>query len=126
MKITLATSDVLTITLNTDTLAIRPVHAPIDDDEGVELATRLIHPIVDEEMSDGVELVDTELSVVIMTITGDDLSLSYSTLLIVKTPYTWNAYSISCCSLGDPVETTDTGNAIVWNICSLVCLYSST
>ena len=88
MKITLATINVLTITLNTDTLANRPVHPIIDDDEGVELATRPIHPIVDEEMSDGVELVDAELSVVIITITGDDLSLSYSTLLIVKTPYT--------------------------------------
>ena len=88
MKITLATSDVTTITLNTDTLAIRPVHPIIDDGEEVELATRPVHPIVDEEMSDRVELVDAELSVVIMTITGDDLSLLYSILLIVKTPYT--------------------------------------
>ena len=88
IKITLATSNVTTITLNTDTLAIRPVHAHVDDDGGVELATRLIHPIVDEEKSDGVELVHNELSIVIITITGDDLSLSYSILLIVKTPYT--------------------------------------
>ena len=88
MKITLATSDVTTITLNTDTLANRPVHPIIDDDEGVELATRPIHPIVDEEMSDEVEVVDDALSIVIITKTRDDLSLSYSTLLIVKTPYT--------------------------------------
>ena len=71
MKIPLATINVLTIIVNTDTLANRPVH-----------------PIIGEEMSDGVELVDDELSIVIITINGDDLSLSYSTLLIVKTPYT--------------------------------------
>ena len=46
MKITIATSDVTTITLNTDTLANRPVYPITDDDEGVELTTR---PIVDEE-----------------------------------------------------------------------------
>ena len=87
MKITIATSDVTTITLNTDTLANRPVYPITDDDEGVELTTR---PIVDEEMSDGVEVVYKydELSTVIITITGDDISLSYSILLIVKTPYT--------------------------------------
>ena len=73
MKITLATSDVTTITLNTDTLANRPLHPIIGDDEGVELAT---------------ELVVDELSIVIITVIGSDLSLSYSTLLIVETPYT--------------------------------------
>ena len=90
MKIPLATINVLTTALNTDTLTNRPVHPIIGEEmsEGVELVTRPVHPIIDEEMSDGVERVDDELSIVNITTTRDDLSLSYSILLIVKTPYT--------------------------------------
>ena len=69
----LTTNDIITIILNTDTPATRPVHPVCES--------------FDEEMSDGVELV-VEISIVIITVTGGDLSLSYSTLLIVKTPYT--------------------------------------
>ena len=88
MKIPLAVINVLTIIVNTDTLANRPVHPIIGEEmsDGVELVTRPVHPIIDEEMSDGVELVVDELSIVNITTTRDDLSLSYSTLLIVKTP----------------------------------------
>ena len=72
IKIILTTIDII---LNTDTPATRPVDPVCES--------------LDEEVSDGDELVlVVELSIVIIIVTGGDLSLSYSTLLIVKTPYT--------------------------------------
>ena len=62
--------------LNTDIPATRPVH--VDP----------VFESLDEEMSDGVGLVVDELSIVIIIVTGGDLLLSCSTLLMVKTPYT--------------------------------------
>ena len=58
ITIIITTSNIITIILNTDTPATRPVD-----------------PVC-------------ESSLVIITIAGGDLSLTYSTLSIVKTPYT--------------------------------------
>ena len=63
MKIIITTNNIIIIILNTDTPATRPVCESLDEEMDV----------VDE---------------LIIIVTGGDLSLSYSTLLIVKTPYT--------------------------------------
>ena len=114
IKIVLTTSNIITIILNTDTPATRPVDPVCESlDEEMSDGVKLVNDGVELIVNDGVELVVVELSIVIIIVTGGDLSLSYSALLVVKTPYTWNTYSISCCNLGDPIETTNTGNIIV-------------
>ena len=93
---TIITKKILVI-LNTDIPATRPVDPVCESldeemsdgveqvvDDGVEL---VVDDGVELVVDDGVELV-VELSIVIIIVTGGDLSLSYSTLLIVKTPYT--------------------------------------
>ena len=101
---TIITKKILVI-LNTDIPATRPVDPVCESldeemsdgveqvvDDGVELVVDDgVEQVVDDGdelvVDDGVELV-VELSIVIIIVTGGDLSLSYSTLLIVKTPYT--------------------------------------
>ena len=49
MKLPLATINIITITINTDTVANREVHPIIGEEmsEGVELVTGPVHPIID-------------------------------------------------------------------------------
>ena len=72
---------IIIIILNTDIPATRPVDPVCESlveemSDGVEL---VVDDGVEIVVDDGVELVVDELSIVIIIVTGGDLSLSYST-----------------------------------------------
>ena len=76
---------IITVILNTDTPATRQVDPICESLDKLGVADR--HKLAVELVVD--ELVVDELTIhAIIIVTGDDLSLSHSTLLIVRTPYT--------------------------------------